>query len=302
MMIAECPECHSPLTLNDVGEVVCTNCGLVVSDFVPERRRASQRRVMPWRLPVEVHSTGSLLTVSLRIAEGLGPEGVSRYRRLAKAHKLSPVYGDRSTLYRAIKVLERVCNELRIPEDVRERAVQVYHKMLKVLPDGVVRPNHYRLVAASLIVALKEAELTVPIRDVISCFRKLGHRVSYSGVLRAHFHIRKLIGYNPRVNLRAYVYGVLESLIPGRSLSDDEFRLRVYRRAMLLLSNVERRQVAGKNPYIVALAAVYAAAVLVSGKRRPRAITQRALSEASGFSESAIRACYRAVFKSLVEC
>jgi len=297
-----CPECHSPLTLNDLGETVCTNCGLIVNSFVVEKIRYSQKRILPYKLSVDVRSRGSLMALSLVHERNLIPERLSLYKRLKRVQLLSPIFRERSTLYRAIKALERASIELNVPESIRERAIQIYFKLLKSIPSNIERPNHYRLVAASLIFASKEAGLSLPIKDVVLCFKKLGHKVSSSSVLKVLFYIKGDIVYNPHVNLKSYVYSVLESaLSDDNQLETDELRMKIYREAMSLLLNTDRKLLMGRNPYIVALAAIYAATVLVSGKRRPRILTQRKLSAISGFSISAIRSCYRSLFRELVK-
>jgi len=297
-----CPECHSPLTLNDLGETVCTNCGLVVNDFVIEKIKFSQKRVLPYRLPVDTRSKGSLMALSLVPKSEVEPGKFSLYKRLNRVQQLSPLFRDRSTLYRAIRSLERVSVELNVPENVRERAIQIYFKLIKLIPENIERPNHYRLIAASLIFACKEAGLSLPIKEVISCFKKLGHKVNCSNVLKVIFYIKRHMSYNPHVNLRSYVYSVLESAFSKDSrLAMDELKMKIYKEAIALLSEIDKKLLLGRNPYIIALAAIYAATVLVSGKRRPRILTQRKLSSLSGFSISAIRSCYKSLFKELVE-
>jgi len=266
-----------------------------------ERVKFSQKRILPYKLSVDVRSRGSLMSLSLIRKREVIPERLSLYRRLRKVQRLSPVFRDKSTLYRAIKSLERVSVELNIPESVRERAIQIYFKLLKLIPSDIERPNHYRLVAASLVFASKEAGLSLPIKNIVSCFRRLGHKVSCSNVLKVLFYIKGDIAYNPHVNLKPYVYSVLETAFAGSDgLEVDELRMKIYKEAMSLILGTDRKLLMGKNPYIVALAAIYAATVLVSGKRRPRILTQRVLSSISGFSISAIRSCYRSLFRELV--
>ena len=300
-----CPECHGVLIENEQGEIVCANCGLVVNDLIIEEPRfLYSKRVLPYKHHVDSRSKGSLILLTSTLYS-YNAKRVELFRRLSKVQSLSPLFRKRSTHYRAIKTLEKITRELCIPEVVKERAIQVYFKLLRKIPHDVERPNHYRIMAASLIFAIKEAKLSIPIKSIITRFMKLGHRVDYKGVIRVLFCIKNEIVYNNHIDLKSYVYRTIEKLLSKyhdrNSINLDELKMEIYRKSIYLISSLEKLYTLGRNPYIIALAAIYAATIIVSGKKKPRIITQKELSRVSGFSESAIRTCYKELFKKFIE-
>lgn len=303
-MRMNCPECHATLTLNENGELVCSNCGLVISSINFEK--LTYKRVLPPRSALDSRSLGSLLLLSYKEKKKMSYVKESSYKRLAKIQLLSSKFNTNSTHYRVLKTLDNVISKLSIPISVRDRAIQIYFKIMKYIPYEN-RVNHYRVMAASLIYAIKEMSLSIPIRDIIQCFKKLGHRVDYSKLIDILTFIKQLNdnNYNLNVNLSNYVYGIISKCFQYFSQTydikfDDSLKMKIYRKSLDLINSLEKRKKLGRNPYIIALSAIYAASIIVLGKTKKNPLSQKVLSKISGFSESAIRNAYRKLFRKYV--
>ncbi len=303
-----CPECHAPLTLNINGELVCSQCGLVVDELVISNEVA-YKRVLPYKHPADSTNTGSLILLSYKKLNGCSLGQILMYKRFAKLQILAPKFNAYSTYYRAIRELERVTSKFSIPEDVKERAIQLYFKVLKAMSNYKGRLNHFRIIAASLIYSVKEAGISLPIRELLRCFSELGHKVDYSSVMEILLLIKKMNSnhYENDIDVKAYMYNILKRTLSKRrienevNIPDERIIIKILGKAMELISSIDRRKYLGRNPYIVALAALYASSLIVLGRRKSRIISQRVLSEVSGFSESAIRTCYKKLFERFVK-
>ncbi len=294
-----CPECGGRVVLTVEGVSVCESCGLVVDEILLESagrvQRGAGRRAGGCANPVAL---GTVL--HHRDSWNLS---ASRRARLARIQALSPFFGQRSTRYRVVRAIGLVCSKRGIPDDVRDRAVQLYVKSCRVLSgmDLVRRPSYFNIAAAALVVAVKERGLDVPVKDVVRGFVEQGHRVKYSHMIDALVVLKEIAGYRVAGDLRAYVYRVVRRAVARSRIRDkEEAVMKIYREALSLLGRVDRRRLAGRNPYVVALAAVYAAVLLVFRRKRSRLVSQRLLAEVSGFSESSIRSNYRRFFEGFV--
>jgi transcription initiation factor TFIIB len=288
--IDKCPECGSDNLIQDEesGEVICGNCGLVVSESTinegPEWRAFTQtekesRSRVGVPISFSVHDKG-LTTVIGRIGrDALGRKLPLRTKlqmlRLRKWQIRSRVHSsvDRN-LAQAMAELDRLTDKLHIPPSIKERAAIIYRK---ALDKGLVRGRSIAAItAASLYAAcritqtprtLKEVTLHSPVdrKDIARCYR----------LLLRELDLRMPIpGAQERVPKIAAKVGVGEKT--------QQMAIALLRKAEIL------KTTAGKDPMGLAAAALYIACVMNDEKR-----TQKMIADAAGITEVTIRNRYK---------
>lgn len=288
--IDKCPECGSDNLIQDEesGEVICGNCGLVVSESTinegPEWRAFTQtekesRSRVGVPISFSVHDKG-LTTVIGRIGrDALGRKLPLRTKlqmlRLRKWQIRSRVHSsvDRN-LAQAMAELDRLTDKLHIPPSIKERAAIIYRK---ALDKGLVRGRSIAAItAASLYAAcritqtprtLKEVTLHSPVdrKDIARCYR----------LLIRELDLRMPIpGAQERVPKIAAKVGVGEKT--------QQMAIALLRKAEIL------KTTAGKDPMGLAAAALYIACVMNDEKR-----TQKMIADAAGITEVTIRNRYK---------
>ena len=288
--IDKCPECGSDNLIQDEesGEVICGNCGLVVSESTinegPEWRAFTQtekesRSRVGVPISFSVHDKG-LTTVIGRIGrDALGRKLPLRTKlqmlRLRKWQIRSRVHSsvDRN-LAQAMAELDRLTDKLHIPPSIKERAAIIYRK---ALDKGLVRGRSIAAItAASLYAAcritqtprtLKEVTFHSPVdrKDIARCYR----------LLLRELDLRMPIpGAQERVPKIAAKVGVGEKT--------QQMAIALLRKAEIL------KTTAGKDPMGLAAAALYIACVMNDEKR-----TQKMIADAAGITEVTIRNRYK---------
>jgi transcription initiation factor TFIIB len=161
-----CPECGSGNLIHDEysGEIICSRCGLVIKDsimndgpewraFTPGEKETRSRVGIP--MSFAVHDKG-LATVIGRIGKDAYGRSISlntklQMLRLRKWQIRSRVHSssDRN-LAQAMAELDRLCDKLRIPSSIKEKAALTYRK---ALDEGLVRGRSISAIAAAALYA-----------------------------------------------------------------------------------------------------------------------------------------------------
>ncbi|MCD6229718.1 MAG: transcription initiation factor IIB [Candidatus Diapherotrites archaeon] len=292
----ECPECKSKSLIRNYekAEIVCSKCGLVVSDELvdtgPEWRAfdADQRDKRA--------RTGGPMKYT-RLNKGLVTE-IDRYAWDARGGKISA--GTQAQMYRlrkwhkrasisssmernlaiALSELERMSSFLKLPNNIRESAALLYRKAVE---KGLIRGRLIESVVASIIYT--------------EC-RKYGVPRTLDEVAEASGLTRKEIGRTYRFISRELKINVpltnpvnyIPRFASALGLSGE-----VQEKARIILENaVNKGLISGRGPTGVAAAAVYIAGVLM-GERR----TQKEVADVAGVTEVTIRNRYRELKKEL---
>jgi len=285
-----CPECGGINIIRDKisGEVVCGNCGLVISNYIidtsPEWRaftqedRESRRRVgLPLSFSIHDKGLSTLIGQVKRDAHGskIPFEARVKMLRLRKWQTRSKTHGnvDRN-LSQAMSELGILSNKLHIPFSVREEAAVIYRKALdKNLVQGRAISA---IIAASLYAAcrltrtprtLKEITRysSYDRKEVARCYRLLIRR------LGLHMPVPEPQLRVPKIAAKAGIGA------------------RTQQTAVEILKKAERaKATAGKHPMGLAAAALYIACVINHKKH-----TQKTIGEAAGVTEVTIRNSFK---------
>ncbi len=245
----------SLVTDRERGEVVCTQCGLVVAesavDVGPEWRsfdKEKRVRTAPLRLVVKTDMA-------------VKPEHGVQWRRLARFHR-ETLHGRERRLVKIGAELKRVRECVGLPQSVVEEAeslVKRYFEVVAGFPPEVVA-------VAVMWTAAKAAGVPRPLEDFLKCSKASERRV------------------------RRVAWRLKEEMRLGRRPIEDYVKTLAARvnlpapvvKAAVELLERNRRLLAGKNPWVSAAAALWLASLKKLG-------LLKALAEAAGTTPVSIR-------------
>jgi len=291
-----CPECESDHLVRDYerAELLCENCGLVLSDYLidqgPEWRafdaeqRESRERTGP---PSSIlsHDKGLSTHIGWRNKDAYGRRIPHKSRaqiyRLRKwQHRIRTSKSGERSLAQGLTEINTMASKMALPRHVRETAAVFYRR---AATKNLVRGRSIdEVVAATLYASCRKCQ--VP--------RTLDEIASYSGI------DRKSIGRTYRTITRELDLRLLpqspRDYIP-RFCNRLKLGMEVQRKAKEILDKVEQRELAsGVAPSGVAAATIYIAATLSNTP-----CTQKEVAEVAGVTEVTIRNRYKRITDAL---
>lgn len=293
--VEKCPECGSILIIEsgETGELVCGNCGLVISEesydrgpewraFTPEEKAGKSRVGGPISI---LHADKGLPTVIDKVSKDAFGRKVDLPTRIqmlrlrkwqTRTQYQSPV---ERNLLQALAELDRIVDKLHIPEDLQEEAAEIYRKSLD---KGLVRGRSISaIVAASVYAACRIYSRPRSLKEIASV-----SRVKKKDIARCYrLLLNELNLLMPIPDPRAYISKIsAKAGVPEKTQT----------KSIQLLKEAEEKDcIIGKDPVGLAAAAIYIACVLTGEKK-----TQKDIAEAAGVTEVTVRNRY----KGLKEC
>jgi len=280
----KCPECGSTDLVFDenTGELICSNCGLVVEEQIIERGRE-------WREFEEGKKRGragaplSLQKFDMGLSTSVG-KNIDLYRlatekKMKKFFRLKKWQERVSTsiernLRLALAELTRISSYLNLPNIIRDEAARLYNL---VIQKGIIRGRNMESVVAACI---------------YSACRTYGIPRTLDEIAEATNVTRKEIGRTYRFIVRK-----LEMKIRPSSPIDYVTRFgsllklspRIQQDAIKILKRNEISELtSGRGPAGIAAAALYISALLHDERR-----TQREIADVAGVTEVTIRNRYK---------
>jgi len=280
-----CPECGSPVLVTDewIGEVVCSNCGLVILDEVlsrnPEWRaftleeRRSRRRV---GAPIDYSRFDKGLSTTIWVDRDvfsrlLPAETRRRMWRLRRLHIRSRIQtADSWNLMQAMGELERLSEKLHIPSFIQEMAAVIYRKALNA--DLIRGRSIAAIVAASLYAACRFTKMSRTLKEVAEASVRDKKEIS-----RCYFLlVRRLEIKMPVADPLDHVSRIAEKA--GVSGESQALAVKILREAK------RKRMTMGKDPMGIAATVLYIACQLKGEK-----MTQMDIAAAADVTEVTIR-------------
>jgi transcription initiation factor TFIIB len=285
-----CPECGSGNLIHDddSGEIICGGCGLVIKEsivndgpewraFTPGEKESRSRVGVP--LSFAIHDKG-LTTVIGRIGKDAYGRSIPlntklQMLRLRKWQIRSRVHSstDRN-LAQAMAELDRLCDNLHIPVNIKERAAVIYRK---ALDSGLVRGRSISAIAAASLYA------ACRITQTPRTLREITHQspIDKKDIARCYRLMLKDLGIQmPKPDAQLRVPKIAAKVGVGEKT--QQTAVEILRRASKI------RTTAGKDPMGLAAAALYIACVMNNEKR-----TQKVIADAAGVTEVTIRNRYK---------
>lgn len=288
----KCPECGSTDLKEhpDRGELVCSNCGLVIDenrvDESPEWRAFNEeQREKKARAGAPLTYTKHDMGVSTEIGKGSGElykvSGKKRaqYYRLRKWHKRLTKSKDRNLGF-ALSDLNRLVSHMNLPRSVHEEVARLYEK---ALDKGLVRGRSMESVITALLYIVARKQGTPRTLDEISEASGIEKRE----IGRAYRYVARELGL--RI-LPAKPQDYIPRFAGKLQLSGE-----VQAKARDIIQKArEKDLLSGKGPTGIAAAGLYIAAVLEGEKR-----TQREVADIVGVTEVTIRNRYKELVEKL---
>jgi len=291
-----CPDCSSQRSIEDNkrGEIICTNCGLVLSsnliDLGPEWRAFSKEQSDKRRRvgsPINYARSDKGLTTTLgRGFRDAGGRPIAAHRRAAiqrmrkwqrRSYRHSSV---ERNLAIAMTEIDRLISQMRLPHTVRDAAAILYRRILS-----------YRLTRGRTIEGIIGAVVYIVSRQ----FR---FPITLKEIARNSRKDAKILGRYYRFLMKR-----LEISVPVCSPKDfvprfaEELQLlpRVEQMAINILDVAHKKLiVSGKSPSGLAAASLYVAAI-IEGNRT----TQREIAAVAKVTEVTIRNRYKELVEKL---
>ncbi len=291
----QCSECGSSklVTDMDTGEVLCSRCGLVMSDtfldptpewraFTPTERQ-TKTRIGP---PINLKQFDKGLSTTFqpyRDTRGRALPTTERLKmmRLRKWNQRARVHSSaQRNLSQAMAELTRLSDRLRVPQVVAENAALIYRKGLDV---GLIRGRSIKsIAAAALYAACRLTRTPRSLQAIVEASPRNRRDISRNyRLLQRELHLKMPIDdpikYLPKIASHAKLDQRTQTL------------------AMKLLQQAKTRQIlVGKGPAGVAAAALYIAAYM-----NGEPVTQREVARAAGVTEVTVRNRYKGLDRGL---
>ncbi len=283
-----CSQCGNNKMVTDegTGELICTNCGLVVVETVlntgPEYRvfnlQENDRRRTGTGYSYSVYDKGlSTMIKGFKDATGkrLDYETQRRMKRLQRQDNRSKVTETHArNLSIAMAELDRMSSELHLSSNVKENAALIYRRALKM--DLIRGRSIDAFVAASIYAACRILKIPRPLKEVSKVSKRL-----HSEVAMTYRLIHKELKLRPPVDRPFKFIPSIAAKLEVSQLS-EQTAIRILRKAD------EKKALTGKDPRGLAAAALYMACKETGEKR-----VQRVIAEVAGTTEVTLRNRYR---------
>jgi len=289
-----CPECGSDKLVFDPnrGERICRECGFVIEDtsldmgpewraFNTQEKEKRSRVGLP--LSYAMSDRGLSTTIGNVYTETKRKISMERKHdliRMAKWHRRVVNSSKQRNLTTAMTSLDKYCDKLHVPSQVKEQAALTYRKSLdKNLVKG---RSINMIVAASIYAACRITQTQRGLKEI----SEVGNFELYE-LAKAYRLILTELGLDvPRPKA--------QNRVP-KIASRANISQRTQSAAIDLLREAERNRItAGKDPTGLAAAALYITCIQGDEK-----CTQKELARAAGVTEVTIRNRYKGIVKAL---
>lgn len=280
-----CNKANTTITDPNSGEIICSNCGMVISDKIedaihPERRmytfedgEKNVRTGAPSSLARHDMGLSTIIGRENKDASGqkIDTDMHSKLERLRVLDFRTRMHtsGDRNFM-RAFGQLERLKEKLSLSDSIVEKAAYLYRK---VQERGLIRGRTIdSMLAAAVYSACREMETPRTIKDIAA-----KNNVKRKDVARSYRLLVLELGIRiPLVNPMKCVARVANRL----SISE-----KTRHQALSIMEEVVNRKItAGKEPMGLAATVLYASSIKTDEK-----IPQKDIAAASGVTEVTIR-------------
>jgi transcription initiation factor TFIIIB Brf1 subunit/transcription initiation factor TFIIB len=245
--------------------------------------------------------------------EPLSSNRQALFRRLKYHYDLKSRTEKKETDYNALRVLNRVSALLRLSGNVRSRAAYYYRKVTSERISAEIG-NKLITVSACLFIAIREFKECAPvtIQELAEIFKGLGHRVSVRSIVRElpklqsklaiNVHVRRSEEYLNRIVSSVIAQPEVQQRLYASGTNADEYGFNASSIALTILKGLSQPARGGRNPFILAVSAVYAADRRLSETNKTKPVlTQKILARATGTAEYSLRDHYCTLLKKTMQ-
>ncbi len=278
-----CPECGGKiLSLQEKGEIVCGQCGLVISERILDTSH-SGKRAFTKHEKEKRERTGSPISILLPdmgLSTVIDKKNITNpdLKRAAKWN--SRMTWDKRNMLIATTELKRIASNLDLPDHIKKSAIRLYKEAFK---RKLLRGRSINgMVAASLYFACREKKIPRTLQEILE-----ETSVSAKNVRRCY---RTLIR---ELNLKAPSTDPI-SLVP-RYVAELELDPDIENTTIQILQDfMSKFSTSGKDPKGLCAGALY-----LICKIRNKRISQKEIANLVGVTEVTLRSRYKELIKKL---
>ncbi len=309
--LTRCPYCGCPKIIFDYrnGQVVCTQCGSIIVEKIPDITRPEYRVYTP----EEAEEKERLYKTDIKYPnQGLGQDEIdvtkvsqnikmrSVLERLSIIHQRLRVTSTERNVVTLQRYVKNVVQKLGLPSSIIDDVIHMYRHIAKAVKEGKIperKKRMYRLrelAAALLYVACKNRGLGFRIKEILTEFnvdrRRLAKILTEIKSILASSGINIQTSVINEAEIRRYISTVLDKLeVPS------DLRPPIMKLTWNIIDACRKiRLTNGKDKYAIAAAAIYIAVNIVNTKRK-----QKEVSQATGKSDVTIRQRYQEILDKL---
>lgn len=292
ILIERCPECGESVILKDSNsaELVCTNCGYVLSTYMTdlgpewrafnqEEREAKVRVGSPQTFML--HDKGLSTKIDWRDIGGFAPDKRAQLHRIRRWQQRSRVSSStEKNLARALSEISRISDMLNLPKNIVETSAITYRKAVS---EGLIRGRSIKSMSiAATYLACRQNKLLRTISELseASGINKKEIASNY------RFLVRKLRFFVPPVRPNQHITKISNKI--GLDGLTEGVAHKILRAAK------KQKLTSGRGAKSIAAAASYIASKVVGNN-----ITQREFAEAADLTEVTIRNRYQEMMRRL---
>ena len=292
ILIERCPECGESVILKDSNsaELVCTNCGYVLSTYMTdlgpewrafnqEEREAKVRVGAPQTFML--HDKGLSTKIDWRDIGGFAPDKRAQLHRIRRWQQRSRVSSStEKNLARALSEISRISDILNLPKNIVETSAITYRKAVR---EGLIRGRSIKSMSiAATYLACRQNKLLRTISELseASGINKKEIASNY------RFLVRKLRFFVPPVRPNQHITKISNKI--GLDGLTEGVAHKILRAAK------KQKLTSGRGAKSIAAAASYIASKVVGNN-----ITQREFAEAADLTEVTIRNRYQEMMRRL---
>ncbi|MCX8174414.1 MAG: transcription initiation factor IIB [Thermoplasmata archaeon] len=294
--IRKCPYCGSTHIVKDYdhGELVCDECGSVLSDRIidqgPEWRafdmeQGEKRARTGAPMTYTLHDKGLSTDIGWKNKDSYGKSIPTKNRaqlyRLRKwQRRIRVSNATERNLSFALQELDRMSASLNLPKNVRETAAMIYRKAVN---KNLIRGRSIEgVVAAALYGACRQCEVPRTLDEIASCSRVGRKEIGRTYRFMTRELKLKLMPTKPQDYIPRFICALKLS---GETQNEA---------LKILQDATEKELTSGRGPTGVAAAAIYIASIITNERR-----TQREVADVAGVTEVTIRNRYKELTEKL---
>jgi transcription initiation factor TFIIB len=272
-----CPECNgNVISLNQIGEIVCSDCGLVIKERSVDLSHSDKRAYTSQEKSQREHTGApiSILLPDIGLTTVIDRKNI-KDPDLKRAVKWNTrITWEKRNILIATTELKRICSNLNLPNHIKLEAIKLYKEAFK---KKLLRGRSINsMVAASIYLAIRLKRIPRTLQEILDessenekdirrCYRVL---------------IRELNIKSPNTEPSALIPTNIATLNLGPDIEINSTKI--------VKAYSERFSTSGKDPKGIVAGAIYLAC-----RMKGLELTQKDIAEVVGVTEVTLRSRYK---------
>lgn len=272
-----CPECNGNIiSLNQIGEIVCSDCGLVIKERSVDLSHSDKRAYTSQEKNQREHTGApiSSLLPDIGLTTVIDRKNI-KDPDLKRAVKWNTrITWEKRNILIATTELKRICSNLNLPSHIRFEAIKLYKKAFK---KKLLRGRSINsMVAASIYLAIRLKRIPRTLREILdeSSENEKDIRRCYRVLIR-EFNIK-----SPNTNPSDLIPTYIATLKLDPNIEINSIKI--------VNAYSERFSTSGKDPKGIVAGAIYLAC-----RMKGLELTQKDIAEVVGVTEVTLRSRYK---------